>query len=549
MPWELLITRPDGAARRVPLECQPVTVGRSSASDLCYPDDAGLSRRHLVVEPEADGWVARDLGSKNGTLINGARLTDGHHLSPGDRITAGHLVLEFSSTTSSPETVIFVEGPPSESPASSTLVTSLEGVLGAQAGHPDGEAAPPAIEGAAPMRALIRAGRELAGHRPLAELFEVIMDLSLEAVTASRGVLMTLECGDLVVRAARGEGFRISTAVRDKVLSERASLLVRDAQLEADFRERQSIVEQRVRSMIAVPLQTNDRVIGLIYVDAPNYVRDFSRDDLNLLTVMANVAAIRLEHARLAEIEQAERILERDLEQAAEIQRRLLPESAPIVPGADLAGFNTPCRTVGGDYFDFLPYPDGRVAVVVGDVAGKGMPAALLMSCLQARVQALAEEPVTVAGLVTRLNRSIAARCPSNKFITFFAAVLDPESGELAFCNAGHNPPLVVRRDGTFEKLEGGGIVLGILPSAVYAEKRRHLGSGDVLVLYSDGVTEATPAGSEDEFGEDRLAEVVAAHRGGTAKAILEAIRQAVTGWMAGAPAADDITLLVAKRA
>lgn len=165
------------------------------------------------------------------------------------------------------------------------------------------------MQGNRQMQALIRAGRELAGHLPLDELFQVIMDHSVEAVMAGRGVLMTLEDGELQVRVARGAGFKISSMVRDRVLNKKESLLVRDAQLDQALMQQMSIVEHKVRSIIAVPLQTNDRVIGLIYLDSPNALREFSAEDLNLLTVMANVAAIRIEHARLNEIEEAERAM------------------------------------------------------------------------------------------------------------------------------------------------------------------------------------------------------------------------------------------------
>ena len=164
---------------------------------------------------------------------------------------------------------------------------------------------------------------------PLAELFKLIMNLSVEAVGATRGVLMTLEGNELVVQAALGEGFRISNTVRDRVIKEKTSLLVRDARLDEAFAERMSIVQQQIRSMLAVPLQTDDRVIGLIYLDSPHFIHEFTKDDLSLLTVMANVAAIRIEHTRLAEVEQAERIHAKELEQAAEIQRGLLPVQAP----------------------------------------------------------------------------------------------------------------------------------------------------------------------------------------------------------------------------
>ena len=151
------------------------------------------------------------------------------------------------------------------------------------------------------------------------------------------------------------------------------------------FSKQESIVLSRVRSMMAVPLQTGDRVIGIIYIDNGVILRPFSQDDLDLLTVMANVAAIRIENARLAEVEQSEKIMEADLSQASEIQRSLLPTEPPAYDGwGARRPVNLPCRTVGGDYFDFIPYQDGRLAVVVGDVSGKGLPAALLMSSLQA---------------------------------------------------------------------------------------------------------------------------------------------------------------------
>ena len=243
------------------------------------------------------------------------------------------------------------------------------------------------------------------------------------------------------MQANQGEGFRISTAVRDRVLNSGLSVLVRDTSIDDAFRERRSIVEQNIRTLMAVPLQTRDKIIGIIYVDSPSLLREFTKDDLNLLTVMANVAAIRIEQTRFAEVEQARQLMARDLEQAAEIQQRFLPAVAPAVRGLDVAGHNAPCRTVGGDYYDFFPYGTSRIAMVLGDVSGKGMPASLLMMGLQARVQVLIEEPKSLAEVMTRLNRITSANCPSNRFITLFFCILDGDTGELTFCNAGHNPP------------------------------------------------------------------------------------------------------------
>jgi phosphoserine phosphatase RsbU/P len=529
---ELLIHQPDGQKRTLPLDQTRYTFGRSSASELSYPDDAGLSRQHFALEARGEDWLVRDLGSKNGTFVNGARITDPQVLGKNDRVTAGHLMVEFADRVEAPsfdKTVMFVEKA-AATPVSTTVAESLK-----------------KLEGGGHMKALIDAGRELSGHMPLAKLFETIMDLSIDAVGASRGVLMTLENGALLVRAAKGAGLQISSKVRDEVIEERLSVLVRDAQLDEAFADRQSIVQQQIRSMLAVPLQTDTRVIGLIYLDSPHFVHEFTKDDLNLLTVMANIAAIRIEHVRLAEVEQAEKLLANELQQAAEIQRRLLPQKAPVVPGFDIAGYNASCRTVGGDYYDFLTFPDGKIGLLVADVAGKGMPAALMVSSLQARVQVMFEEHTDLAARVTRLNRIMHTNCPNNRFITFFLGILDPENGEMTYCNAGHNPPLLLRSNGKVETLETTGLILGILPKSEIAQAKCKLEKGDVVVLFSDGVTEASRMDVDEEFGEERLGEVLLGCSTKPAAAMIETVIQNVAEFTNGAPPADDITLIVVK--
>jgi sigma-B regulation protein RsbU (phosphoserine phosphatase) len=541
---ELQILSPDGQNRFIPLEAERISLGRSSAADLPFPDDNGLSRQHLAIERDGDGWALRDLGSKNGTMLNGAKVTGRMPLKSGDRITAGHLILVYddaSSKAPNPVVVFDHREETAEHTTASTVITHLDGVVKSDGGV-DAQ-----LLAANHVSALIRAGNELAGNRPLPELFRFILDLAIQAVQADRGVLLTAEGDDLVVRANQGEGFRISTAVRDRVLNSGLSVLVRDTSIDDALRDRRSIVEQNIRTLMAVPLQTREKIIGIIYVDSPSLQREFTKDDLNLLTVMANVAAIRIEHTRFAEVEQARQLMARDLEQAAEIQQRFLPAVAPPVRGLDVAGHNAPCRTVGGDYYDFFPYGTSRIAMVLGDVSGKGMPASLLMMGLQARVQVLIEEPKSLGEVMTRLNRITSANCPSNRFITLFFCILDGETGDLTFCNAGHNPPVIVREDGTYDQLKGGGPVLGILPFIEYEEYHEKLNEGDALVIYSDGVTEANnPAG--DEFEIEGLAEAVIPHRGQSAATIIGRINKAVATYTAGAPPADDITLIVARR-
>ncbi len=552
----LSVYAPDGTKTTLPLEGDRIRLGRSHENELSFPDDTSLSRRHLVLEREGDDWTIRDLGSKNGTHVNALRLAGGRRLVPGDRITAGHLTLAYDDpAAAAPGAVVFYPGSEADMPPGATVISSLEGALSGEGMSTASASAgiAPAPRGARPgvdarkVSALIRAGRELNSRRPLSGLFDLILDLSISCVGAERGVLLTVEAEELRVRAVRGEGFRISSAVRDRVLRSRESLLVRDTSLDEALRNRVSISEQNVRTLMAVPLQTSDRVIGLIYVDSASLVSQLGPDDLDILTVLANVAAMRIEHERLIQIEIHEKLMQQELDGAAAIQRGLLPERAPEIAGLELAGHNAACRTVGGDYYDFFVYPDGKVAVVLADVAGKGMPAALLMASLQASVQAVAQEPGDLAALVSRLDRIVAANCPTNRFVTLFFCVIDPGSGLLRYCNAGHNPPLVVRTDGRIERLEGCGTALGILPELGYESRECSLSHGDLLAAYSDGVTESRDPVRE-EFGEDRLARLLCEHRAAPAGAILERVTRVLGEWTASAPLEDDLTLVIARR-
>src|ERR1035437_7499624 len=248
MARELLIQCPDGQTKTVPLTGARLSIGRSSIAELCFPEDAGLSRQHFAFEPEGDDWTVQDLGSKNGTLVNNIPLKARLILKPGDRVTAGHLEIVYAPDAADPNAGVVVFEGETTSPTTSTVVTSLEGALSNQTlaierGGP---------KASAPMQALIRAGQELSDNRPLQDLFPVILDLAIQAVNAQRGVLLLLEGDQLVPRAHKGDGFRISTAVRDRGIKERSSILVRDAQLDDAFKGRMSIVEQKVQTMMEI---------------------------------------------------------------------------------------------------------------------------------------------------------------------------------------------------------------------------------------------------------------------------------------------------------
>jgi serine phosphatase RsbU (regulator of sigma subunit) len=374
-------------------------------------------------------------------------------------------------------------------------------------------------------------------------------------VTAERGAILLLEGGVPHIKASRshsGDALnRVSRSIARRVIEERVSLLLPNVLEDARFRSEDSILASGIRTAMCAPLwvsaagEGKDSVIGLVYVDSIQHTHAFTDDDLRVLTALANVAAAKIENVRLLEESLEKRRLEEDMRMAAEIQTGLLPSAAPRLPGWDLAGSNRPCRTVGGDYYDFA-LVRGRLLLALGDVSGKGTGAALLMTVLRAAVRAHWTEPL-LADAVSRINRTVCQNVPSSKYVTFFLASLDPATGRLEFVNAGHNPPILVRASGSAEKLSLGGLVLGIFEDVAYEGGAVELGAGDTLVVYSDGVTETWDPDGE-EFGDDKLVALAVASRDKGADALQDAILAEIERFEQGARATDDRTLIVLKR-
>jgi serine phosphatase RsbU (regulator of sigma subunit) len=400
------------------------------------------------------------------------------------------------------------------------------------------------------MRALVRAGRELAGRLPLESLFELILNLSVEAVGATRGALMILEDEELHVRATIGAGFRISSSVRDLVIKQKRSLLVQDVMRNQALAGRESIVQQQIRSILAVPLQTEERVIGLVYLDSPFLVHEFKSEDLSLLTVMANIAAIRIENTRLALIEQAEKLLAKELEHAALIQRSILPSAFPDFPirtefrlHAEMA----PAREIGGDLYDFFLIDNDHLGLVIGDVSGKGVPAALFMAVSRTLLRATAPHQKAPGDCFTHVNATLLEQNVSSMYVTLFYGVLNLRTGELQFANGGHNPAYVVAPNGSVRELEGkSGPMLGMFQGYQYRTLTDRLAPGESLLLYTDGVTEALSKDGEF-FGEDRLKQFVADHATETAEQQTRNLHAALRDFSKGAPQYDDITVLTLR--
>jgi phosphoserine phosphatase RsbU/P len=563
---ELIVKYPDRAPDHFPLGRLRITIGRSARNDLCIPDPFA-SRVHAEVRREGDEYVLQDLGSANGTLYNGSTVEGVIHLTVGGRIQIGETEIIFDdgtynssmgatmitdNTTSLPEATIAL--------ASGDRTTSglLEAIEGARTQPEEIQATttvtPKAKHG--DLLALIsKVGITLLASATLNETLEQIVALVFEAVPADRCLIMMRDQGseDLRVAVARlrdrvgevGE-IRVSRNVLDEVVIRGKSVLTSDAQHDPRFASG-TMVLQGVRSVLAVPLGVSDKVFGIIYADSPIAEGRFTEDHLKVLTTLASVAAIRVENTRLVEARLERERLERELALASEIQQRFQPTAPPHVEGYELQGISFPCYEIGGDYYDFIERDDGRLVIALGDVSGKGTAAALLMSSLHAAIHAQSASHDSLVDTISAVNRYLADNIPANRFVTLFYAELDPASGALAFLNAGHNPPLIVHSAGTVEQLASGGLPLGIKPDAEYREGRTQLQRGDVLVVYSDGVTEAvSPTG--EEFGATRLYEVVSRNINASASGIRDRIESSLTKFAQGTSAADDITLVIVKR-
>jgi sigma-B regulation protein RsbU (phosphoserine phosphatase) len=306
------------------------------------------------------------------------------------------------------------------------------------------------------------------------------------------------------------------------------------------------------RHLMLVPIESDRRRRGVLVVgdkESRRGIGPFGADDRRTLSLFANQAAIAIENARLHRQALEKERLEREMELAAEIQRQILPDVLPEVAGWELAGWNRPARQVGGDYYDLVRLGEsGRLGFAVGDVTGKGMPAALLVSTLHSALALLRDRGELSPELVARLNRHVCESSLANKFITLILGELDPASGRLTYVNAGHNPGFVVRAGGAVERLGSTGLPLGLMPAGVWSARGVELGAGDLVCLYTDGITEcASPA--DEELGEERLLGLLAAHRGAPLAELVAAVDRATVDHAAGLPQGDDQTLVLVRRA
>jgi len=303
----------------------------------------------------------------------------------------------------------------------------------------------------------------------------------------------------------------------------------------------------RVGIVAVVPMQIQNQVKGAVLLGEKLRGASYSRADLEFLYSLANLAIISIENARLFREAIEKQRLEDELAIAREIQQGLLPAKLPVIPGFETAAINVSSKQVGGDYYDVVPIQNDQFIMVIGDVSGKGTPAALLMANVQASLRAFAPMGLSLSDATRRINDLTTMNTGQDKFITFFWGSLNVGTREFRYVNAGHNPPFLLRANGAIERLDIGGIILGLMKTLTpYQEGSVILGPGDVVVMFTDGVSEAMNA-EEEDFTEERLEEVLKRVRAMPPAEIIEQIQLALEGHTQGTPQSDDITMLVFK--
>lgn len=536
----------DGTPSRWSLGDGPHRIGRGSESEVRLADRS-VSREHAVIVIDGGRAEVRDLGSRNGTWVNGRRIEGSAVVQAGDALRFGSIEL-------------LLEGGAAAGPVRREVALSLSEAhqlhtttrLSWKDIQREGVAATPADRRF--LQVLTEAGQLLVLPRPLESMLETVLDLVDRVVTAQRTMILLAEDDgeEPVLRAARPPGtlarerLMLSRTLIRTVMDERTSLLVTDAQSDPRFREHASIIALKVHSALVAPLFDNERVIGILYADTTDPAARYDEDQLRTFTALANLAAVKITNARLLAHQREMERLEQELATAATIQRSLLPEALPGHPAYELAARQVPCNEVGGDLYDAVRLDDGRILFLVGDVSGKGMGAALLMSHVIASLRVLYGEDLPLASLVQRVHRQLVRASDSMRFVTLFVARLDPATNRLEFVNGGHNPPLLVCPEGEIRRLEATGTPLGLIEGATYEPGALEMPPGSVLCVYSDGIVEA--ARGSEFFEEERLIESLERRRGAPLDEVAGGVLDDVGAFLEGGAAGGDVTLLLLRR-
>ena len=527
-----------GETRTWTLDTSPMRAGRSSANAIQLLD-ATVSKEHAEFVREGSRWTVRDLGSRNGTRLNGAELTTTAPLQAGDTLEIGHVVVRVSAPDAQ---TTFGEA---ASVGSSIRVRVAD--LLQNPSSTAGESQPRL------MNLLAEAGQMLVLPRPLGETCEALLEFVERAVPSNRLVILLREKdgGELTQVAARArraslrEPLALSSSIVRTVLEENTAVITADAANDPRFLGQESIIVQAIHSAMAVPLWDNQRVLGILYVDSTNPMVIYEQSHLELLTLLANMAAVKITNARLLEAETVRQRMAQELATATRIQVNLLPEAPADVDGWSCHARIETCHEVGGDLYDFHRRDDGVLVFLVGDVSGKGMGAALLMSSVLSSARVLYDAVEGPLGLIKGLNGVMQRSSDGRSFVTVFAGWLDPATGRLRYVNAGHPEGVLVKGD-RVRTLDATGIPVGMLPTFAWTEGEIEVESGEMLAVFSDGIPEAQ--NGDVFFDLPRVHEVLRNAASPDLDGVAGSMLAAIDAFAGGAHRGDDVTLLLLRR-
>jgi sigma-B regulation protein RsbU (phosphoserine phosphatase) len=543
----LEVVSPDGARRYARITQTPFMIGRGvETGNHLQLSDRRISRNCAAVVIEGNRCYLEDRGQRRGLFVNGEKV-ESRELQDGDAITFG---LDDSYE------IIFRSAKSSDDDSLPQLLTRMEHITSSE---PAG--------GLIKLKRLLEATSLLHSQLPLDVVLGHMLDHAVSVTDADRGLLLeTDKAGALKVKLARRSGgLRLppesltpsQTAIQ-LALKQQSAVITEDlAQADVDLQAAQSIVAQRLRAVVVIPLYALSRAntqesmvnikcgdfLGVLYLDSRRPAA-FSKLDRQILDALAADAASILDNARLVERERERQRLEEQINIARDIQQALLPRDFREYPHLSVTGFNLPCLSVGGDYFDVFPLSDGRTAFLIADVSGKGLGAALLTTMLQGALSGmtLGTDPARV---FNHINRFLCDHSEVGRYATMFFGILDQE-GHLEYINAGHPSPFLIRRGIAEEAFTEGSYPVGLVPEAQYTAVCLKLEPGDTLVLFSDGVTEAMDP-DEQLFGIPRLKELLTGQMECPLELLQKCILEAVENFARGAHQADDLTLLIVR--
>lgn len=528
-----------GEERWVSLTPPRFTLGRGGHNDLTL-NHLCISRSHAEVVVRKEGYLLRDLGSKLGTFVNGVRVEEAL-LANGDEIQLGG-----------------TQG--------IGFTFHVADILGSLLGSSDpGRVAGLSMGSFRDLGKLFAAFRTLSSIAVLDDLLSLVVDTAIELTMAERGFIMLRELdGSLEFRCARsrhkhpldGSCFQTSRRIPEEVHRTGRPIFIKDLAHGTGAEWHDSTRQIGLHSISCVPLRyvpLHDdanpstarcaEIIGVLYLDSASVGARLTSTRVDALETLAMEAAMAIYNAKLYKDLQDKRRMEEQLALAREIQQTLLPPPVRDRGYVLACGHSLPCYEIGGDYFDYFDLDGDCFGFALGDVAGKGMPAALLASLVQGLFSAQGHLDSPLEAVVASINRNLALRGIGNRFVTSFFGILGPD-GSCRYVNAGHNPPLLLRRDGSMEQLTAGGMVLGLFPGEEYRSACARFGPGDRLVLFTDGIVEAQDRAGK-EFGLDCLVSVLRAHARLQVPEMLAAAQAAVLAFSEGVAQLDDITMLI----